>query len=80
MHEDIALEYSSAVIEVLSQNISPNTGEFSGSVSWLVAFYVGVVGSRNDMGAFVNVFGKIKNTTFQPLVSKKTQELMRKLI
>ena len=81
MHEDIALEYSSAVIEVLSQNISPNTGEFSGSVSWLVAFYVGVVESRNSMGAFVtNFFGKIKNTTFRPLVSEKTQELMRKLI
>ncbi|XP_015765863.1 PREDICTED: uncharacterized protein LOC107344686 [Acropora digitifera] len=81
VHEDIALEYSSAVIEVLSQNISPNTGEFSGSVSWLVAFYVGGVESRNDMGVFVNnVFGKIKNTTFRPLVTKKTQELMRKLI
>jgi len=59
VHEDIALECSSAVIEVLSQNISPNTGEFSRSVSWLVAFYVGVVESRNDMGAFVdNYFGK----------------------
>ena len=81
MHEDIALEYSSAVIEVLSQNISPNTGEFSGSVSWLVAFYVGVVESRNYMGAFVNnFFGKIEITTFRPLVSKKTQEFMRKLI
>ena len=81
MHEDIALEYSSAVTEVLSQDISPNTGEFSGSVSWLVAFYVGVVESRNYMGAFVNNFiGKIENTAFRPLVSKKTQELMRKLI
>lgn len=71
MHEDIALECSSAVIEVLSQNIPPNTGEFSRSVSWLVAFYVGVVKSRDDMGAFVNnFFGKIENT-FRPIVSKK---------
>ena len=75
MHEDIALEYSSAVIEVLSQNISPNTGEFSGSVSWLVAFYVGVVESRNDMGAFVdNYFGKTEITTFRHLFPKKHKD------
>lgn len=74
MHEDIALEFSTAVIEVLSQNISPNTGEFSWSFSWLVAFYVGVVESRNDMRTFVNnYFTKLKTLLFHHLFPKNTR-------
>ena len=76
MHEDIALEYSSAVIEVLSQNISPNTGEFSGSVSWLVAFMSGSLKAGITWERLLITFSeKLKSLRSDHLFPKKHKNL-----